>query len=778
MSARQTQSAANAHVKISPAHGVQAVSGLDEEMKITMLGAGQEVGRSCCVIEYKSTTVVCDTGIHPAFSGMAALPFIDEIDWSSVDAILITHFHLDHAASLTYIMENTNFKEGHGKVFMTHPTKAVYRFLMQDFVRMSTIGTDSELFNEEQMIASYDSINAIDYHQEISLGCLRFTSYPAGHVLGAAMFLIEISGIRVLYTGDYSTEEDRHLIPARVPNWNEKPDVMICESTYGVQSLEPRFEKEERFTTLVQSILKRGGRVLMPVFALGRAQELLLILDEYWANHPELNQIPIYYISNLAAKCMKVYQTFIHGMNDQIKRKFNHGINPWTFYREGKGVFKKGYVTNLKAIDKFDDRGPCVVMASPGFMQSGVSRELLERWAPDRRNALLVTGYSIEGTMAREMLKEPNEIIGMKGNKIPRRLDVHYISFSAHVDYTQNAAFIDQIMPTHLVLVHGELNSMTRLKNALKDKYTLKKSDIQIHTPRNVETLRLTFQASRIARAIGSLAEDTAPLAGSSLSGILVSKDAAYTLLSPADLREYTGLSTSTILQKQKLIINVGWETVRWHLNGMYGGIIEGLDAEGVLTFRVMETVDIKQVSVNQMTLEWVGSIANDMIADSVLALLLGIDQSPASIKLSAPHHHSHNHESHSSPEEKKQDIKPVSSLQEERDREAHSLLAKIDRLIGFLSVYFGDVKLLEADDDHPHPRATVHLDEVCAQISLDDFTVESDSESFKARVTSVVDMAIEIVAPLNEILSASHHHHHRPPTSSTSIEKNVICSS
>jgi hypothetical protein len=83
MSARQTQSAANANVTISPAHGVQTVSGLDEEMKITMLGAGQEVGRSCCVIEYKSTTVVCDTGIHPAFSGMAALPFIDEVGTSA-----------------------------------------------------------------------------------------------------------------------------------------------------------------------------------------------------------------------------------------------------------------------------------------------------------------------------------------------------------------------------------------------------------------------------------------------------------------------------------------------------------------------------------------------------------------------------------------------------------------------------------------------------------------------------------------------------------------------
>ncbi|KAI8450440.1 beta-lactamase-like protein, partial [Phakopsora pachyrhizi] len=752
---RRQMTGGTPQVTITPEGGVQSAPGLDEEMKITMLGAGQEVGRSCCVIEYKSTTVVCDTGVHPAFSGMAALPFIDEIDWSTVDAILVTHFHLDHAASLTYIMENTNFKEGNGKVFMTHPTKAVYRFLMQDYVRMSTIGTDNELFNEEQMVASYDSINVIDYHQEISLGSLRFTSYPAGHVLGAAMFLIEISGIRVLYTGDYSTEEDRHLIPARVPSWNEKPDVMICESTYGVQSLEPRAEKEERFTTLVQSILKRGGRVLMPVFALGRAQELLLILDEYWAQHPELNQIPIYYISNLAAKCMKVYQTFIHGMNDQIKLKFSQGINPWTFFREGKGVFKKGFVTNLKGIDKFDDRGPCVVMASPGFMQSGVSRELLEKWAPDRRNALLVTGYSIEGTMAREMLKEPTEIIGMKGNKIPRRLDVHYISFSAHVDYTQNAAFIDQVMPTHLVLVHGELNNMTRLRNALKDKYLLKKSDIQIHTPRNVETLRLKFQASRIARAIGSLAEKTVPTVGSNLSGVLVSKDATYTLLSPADLREYTGLSTSTILQKQKIPINVGWETVKWHLSGMYGGIVEGLDSEGVLTFRIMDTVDVKQVEEHVLSLEWVGNMTNDMVADSVLALLLGIDLSPASIKRTNSHcnHHQHQHQESKSivqESDEKKDLIQKSMMIDELSNSQPWIL-KIDRLIGFLDAHFGNVELLNSEDDQKRTRARVWLDDLSADVWLNDFSVDCEDEFLRGRVEAVVNVALEVVTPLSK---------------------------
>lgn len=397
-------------------------------------------------------------------------------------------------------------------------------------------------------------------------------------------------------------------------------------------------------------------------------------------------------------------------------------------------------------------------MASPGFMQSGVSRELLERWAPDRRNALLVTGYSIEGTMAREMLKEPNEIIGMKGNKIPRRLDVHYISFSAHVDYTQNAAFIDQIMPTHLVLVHGELNNMTRLKNALKDKYLLKKSDIQIHTPRNVETLRLTFQASRIARAIGTLADQTQPVADANLSGILVSKDSAYTLLAPSDLREYTGLSTSTILQRQKLIINVGWETVRWHLTGMYGGILEGLDAQGVLTFRVMETVDIKQVADNQMSLEWVGSLANDMIADSVLALLLSIDQSPASLKLTAPHSHSHHHDHHHHDEEKKE-LAAKEPINLQGDLEARSLLARIDQLIGFLDVHFGNVELLGAETGGHPARAKVQVDDCSAEVSLVEFTVESESESLKARVANVVDMAMEIITPLNEIFKSSTHH-------------------
>jgi cleavage and polyadenylation specificity factor subunit 3 len=171
------------------------------------------------------------------------------------------------------------------------------------------------------------------------------------------MFLIEIAGIRVLYTGDYSREEDRHLMAAEPPP-GIVPEVLICESTYGVQSHEPRPERELRFTSMVHEVVTRGGRCLLPVFALGRAQELLLILDEYWQAHPELHNIPIYYASSLAKKCMTVYQTFTNMMNDHIRQQAKIS-NP----------FKFKHISNLKSMQHFDDVGPCVMFASPGMLQ-------------------------------------------------------------------------------------------------------------------------------------------------------------------------------------------------------------------------------------------------------------------------------------------------------------------------------------------------------------------------------------------------------------------------
>ena len=376
----------------------------------------------------------------------------------------LTHnssFHVDHAASLPYVLAKTNFR---GRVFMTHATKAIYKWLIQDSVRVgntSSNPTSQPVYSEQDHLSTFPMIEAIDYHTTHTVSSIRITPFPAGHVLGAAMFLIEIAGLNIFFTGDYSREQDRHLVSAEVPR-GIKIDVLITESTYGISSHTPREEREQQLMKSITNILNRGGRVLMPVFALGRAQELLLILDEYWGKHPDYQKIPIYYASNLARRCMQVYQTYIGSMNENIKRLFSERMaeaaeSGDTAGKGGPWDFK--YIRSLKNLDRFEDFGGCVMLASPGMLQNGVSRELLERWAPNEKNGVIITGYSVEGTMAKQIMQEPDQIPvvmskgaatgrrGPDGDKvmIPRRCSVEEYSFSAHVDGNENREFIEEV---------------------------------------------------------------------------------------------------------------------------------------------------------------------------------------------------------------------------------------------------------------------------------------------------------------------------------------------
>lgn len=150
------------------------------------------------------------------------------------------------------------------------------------------------LYSERDLDAAMDRTEVIDFNQTVDLDGVRVTAYRAGHVLGAAMFMVEIGGMRLLYTGDYSRIPDRHMPAADLPE--QRPHVVVVESTYGVSRHLPREEREQRFVQRIHTAVARGGRVLLPVVALGRAQELLLILEEYWERHPELHGVPIYQV--------------------------------------------------------------------------------------------------------------------------------------------------------------------------------------------------------------------------------------------------------------------------------------------------------------------------------------------------------------------------------------------------------------------------------------------------------------------------------------------------
>ncbi|KAK6464038.1 beta-lactamase-like protein [Scheffersomyces coipomensis] len=760
------------------------------------LGGCNEVGRSCHIIEYKNKVVMLDAGIHPALSGHSSFPYYDEYDLSKVDILLISHFHLDHAGSLPYVMQHTNFK---GKVFMTHATKAVYRWLLKDFVRVTSIGGENRndgapdastnLYTDDDIMDSFDRIETIDYHSTIEIDGIRFTAFHAGHVLGACMYFIEIGGLKVLFTGDFSREENRHLHAAEIPP--TRPDILISESTFGTGTLEPLPELEKRLTQNIHATISKGGRVLMPVFALGNAQELLLILEEYWSQHEDLQNINIYYASSLAKKCMAVYQTYTNVMNDNIRLSMTNS-------GQKSSPFDFKYIKSIKDVSKFQDFGPSVVVASPGMLQGGVSRQLLEKWAPDPKNLVVMTGFSVEGTMAKELLKEPHTIQSSVNPDltIPRRLNVQDISFAAHVDFQQNTSFIEKVQPSKIILVHGDSVPMGRLKSALLSKYSSRKGtdqEVRVYNPKNCEELKIGIKGLKVAKVLGSLAdeqlihlkevvqkeldkssqieeledsevktemeidgdekekekekpkEENGNLkTGQFLSGVLVSKDFDLNLLQLQDLHEYTQLSTSIVKSKINVKINADISLMKWHLEQMFGYINILNDDEEEWECVVMDVVDIfidrtKTGNGLYITVEWINdNLMADSLADSVIAILYSIDASPASVKLSS-HVHSHNHTEVKS--EQQEDI----SL--EKSAHANSeISSRVHRIASLLEAQFGESLIPEGDD-----KAVIKFGKNEAKIDYLNLTVQCASKVLRDRIENIIKRGTALAAPLSQ---------------------------
>ncbi|TVY27639.1 Endoribonuclease [Lachnellula hyalina] len=710
---------------------------------------------------------------------------------------------------------------------MTHPTKAIYKWLIQDSIRVGGASATSQpLYTEADHLSTFPQIEAIDYHTTHTISSIRITPYPAGHVLGAAMFLIEIAGLKLFFTGDYSREDDRHLVSAEVPK-GVKIDVLITESTYGIATHVPRLEREQALMKSITGILNRGGRVLMPVFALGRAQELLLILDEYWSRHAEFQKIPIYYASNLARKCMLVYQTYISAMNDNIKRIFKErmaeaeasadtvgkSMGPWDFE----------YIRSLKNLDRFDDVGSCVMLATPGMLQNGVSRELLERWAPNPQNGVIITGYSVEGTMAKHIVQEPDQIqaIMSRGNgaarrgpgagdsdkvMIPRRCSVQEYSFAAHVDGTENREFIEDVAAPVVILVHGEQHNMMRLKSKLLSLNADKTNKVKVFSPRNCEELRIPFKADKIAKVVGKLASLPPPSniedsQSQLITGVLVQNDFKMSLMAPEDLREYAGLTTTTITCKQRMTLSAaGIELIKWALEGTFGSIEELPDSKSkaqngdthmngssedadeeisrqLTAYLVMDCVTVRHSSNGDVELEWEGNMLNDGIADAIMAVLFSVESSPAAVKQSSSKH-SHSH------------TLPT--------KNAHANLTpfeRFERLSMFLEAQFGPENLQpiklprvsqtkaiapaspstlkdggeddasEGSEDEdalqreelerlhkigiPVPGVEIKVDKMVAKVWLEDLEVECTNRVFGDRVRAVVERAVEVTAPL-----------------------------
>uniref|UniRef100_A0A8C5E8E1 Cleavage and polyadenylation-specific factor 3-like protein n=1 Tax=Gouania willdenowi TaxID=441366 RepID=A0A8C5E8E1_GOUWI len=232
------------------------------EIKVTPLGAGQDVGRSCILVSIGGKNIMLDCGMHMGYNDDRRFPDFSYITQNGrltdfLDCVIISHFHLDHCGALPYMSEMVGYD---GPIYMTHPTKAICPILLEDFRKITVDKKGETNFFTSQMIKDcMKKVVPLNLHQTVQVDDeLELKAYYAGHVLGAAMVLIKVGSESVVYTGDYNMTPDRHLGAA----WIDKcrPDILISESTYATTIRDSKRCRERDFLKKVHESIERGGK--------------------------------------------------------------------------------------------------------------------------------------------------------------------------------------------------------------------------------------------------------------------------------------------------------------------------------------------------------------------------------------------------------------------------------------------------------------------------------------------------------------------------------------
>ncbi|XP_038863942.1 integrator complex subunit 11 isoform X1 [Salvelinus namaycush] len=497
-------------------------------------GAGQDVGRSCILVSIGGKNIMLDCGMHMGFNDDRRFPDFSYITQQGrltefLDCVIISHFHLDHCGALPYMSEMVGYD---GPIYMTHPTKAICPILLEDFRKITVDKKGETNFFTSQMIKDcMKKVVPLNLHQTVQVDDeLEIKAYYAGHVLGAAMVQIKVGSESVVYTGDYNMTPDRHLGAA----WIDKcrPDILISESTYATTIRDSKRCRERDFLKKVHETVERGGKVLIPVFALGRAQELCILLETFWER---MNmKAPIYFSTGLTEKANHYYKLFITWTNQKIRK---------TFVQRNMFEFK-----HIKAFDRSyaDNPGPMVVFATPGMLHAGQSLQIFKKWAGNEKNMIIMPGYCVQGTIGHKILNGQKKLEMENRQTLEVKLQVEYMSFSAHADAKGIMQLIRMAEPRNMLLVHGEAKKMEFLKDKIEQEFT-----INCFMPANGETTTVITNPSvpvdislnllKREMALGGPLPD--PKKPRTMHGTLIMKDNSLRLVSPEQALKELGLN-------------------------------------------------------------------------------------------------------------------------------------------------------------------------------------------------------------------------------------------
>ena len=458
-------------------------------VRITALGGFMEVGRSAILVETPESKILLDLGINPGGTGFNMYPRIDidQLKIDELDAVVVTHAHLDHMGLVPYL-----FKYGYkGPVYATKPTRDLMVLTQLDLLDIFQREGRRPPYTQQEVKKMIVHTIPLDYGEVTDIAPdVKLTFYNAGHILGSAIVHLHIGeGLHnIVYTGDFKYARTKLLDKAH--DTFPRVETLIMESTYGATVQARRESAERKLIEIISRTISQGGKVLIPVMAVGRAQEILLVIADA-IRKKYLPQINIY-IDGMIDEVTAIHLSYPELLSSHLQSRIFSDENPF----EDDFIVKVKNRQMREDIAKGDE--PCVILATSGMLQGGPSVEYLYMMAEDPRNALVFVSYQVKGTLGRQIKDGAREItlVSPEGKLELIRIKMQVESvegFSGHSDRNQLLAFLRNIKPKpkNIILNHGEPNAIMELAKAierLKRKGELP-PDTRVYTPHVLESL-------------------------------------------------------------------------------------------------------------------------------------------------------------------------------------------------------------------------------------------------------------------------------------------------
>ena len=458
------------------------------EVSLLTLGGFGQVGRSCMLLTTPDSKVLIDCGINPgARTPAEAYPRLDwaNISLDELDAVVIGHAHLDHTGFLP-VLTKYGYK---GPIYCTEPTLPMMNLIQLDAIKVAGAQGRTPMYAERDVHQIMRQTIGLTYGTVTDISPdIKLVLANAGHILGSASchFHIGNGDHNFVYSGDIKYGKSMLLESAdtRFP----RVETLLIESTYGAkEDIHPsREEVEAAFIKSVNEILRNGGKVLIPIPAVGRAQELMMVIDKYMKSG-QLTESPVF-MEGMIQEATAIHEAHPEYLERSLKQKIlETDDNP----------FDSEYFTNIEHADGRDEPlredSPCIVIATSGMLEGGPVLEYFRNFAPDKKNKILFVSYQVNGTLGRRVMDGARQvsIMGREG-----KVEVVTINcgteklegFSGHSDYNQLMSYVQRLRPKlrRVLVNHGERRKSQNLSSSINRMYR-----VTTHYPQVQEAIRL-----------------------------------------------------------------------------------------------------------------------------------------------------------------------------------------------------------------------------------------------------------------------------------------------